>query len=143
MEEEMNRFIRGQRVLQIEKELVRFEGAAHWSFCVEYLDGGKPSSSPALTGGRVKETIDWRERLSEEQFLLFSALRDKRKWLAAKEGIKAYMVATNAHLGQIVEEKISTLAELKKMRGFGDAKLEKYGEALLAVAHAEESGKSD
>ena len=46
MQEELNKFLRSQRVLQVEHRLVQDGGASYWSFCIKYLDG----KSGALKG---------------------------------------------------------------------------------------------
>ena len=41
------------------------------------------------------------------------------------------MVLSNEQLAQRVRKKVSTKAGLKEIEGVGDARVEKYGEALL------------
>ena len=44
-----------------------------------------------------------------------------------------YAVCTNEQLAEMAKARAATLADLKKIDGFGDAKAEKYGEAFLAA----------
>ena len=130
-EAEMNGFLRGHRVLAVKKEFVADGENSFWSFCVEYLDG----AAVATTGGTASSSrppkVDYREILTPEEFELFSRLRDWRKAAAEKEGVPVYAVLTNEQLAQVVQKKINSKAGLKEIEGVGDARVEKYGDALL------------
>jgi len=141
-EEELNRFLRSHRAVSVQRELVQIGTAASWCFCVEYLPGSQPA--PEQPGGRRR--IDYKEVLSEDDFSLFAQLRDVRKQLAAGEAIPVYAVCTNEHLAEIAKARPATLAELKKIEGFGEAKAEKYGESLLKAvqtAGGKKQGEGD
>lgn len=60
-QEELNSFLRSKRVLAVEKVFVN----NGWSFCVEWLEGGK---APA-TAKRGNPKVDYREILSVEDFV--------------------------------------------------------------------------
>lgn len=61
------------------------------------------------------------------------ALRRWRSDTARKEGLPAYIVAYNATLREVAERRPKTLEELASIRGFGPAKLARYGPAVLAL----------
>ncbi|MCX2746443.1 ATP-dependent DNA helicase UvrD2 [Arthrobacter sp. MI7-26] len=67
----------------------------------------------------------------EEQ--TFEALRQWRKDEALSNEVPAYVVFTDATLTAIAEARPASLEELAKLAGVGPSKLEKYGEAVLAV----------
>ena len=93
--------------------------------------------------------MDYKEILSADDFAVFVRLREARKELAAKEAIPVYAVCTNEQLAEMAKDRAATMADLKKIDGFGDAKAEKYGEAFLAAmreadgARDEAGGKPD
>ena len=66
----------------------------------------------------------------------FEALRDWRRGTAAEAGIPAFVVFTDATLVAIAEDKPPTLNRLATLPGVGPSKLERYGEAVLAVLAA-------
>jgi DNA helicase-2/ATP-dependent DNA helicase PcrA len=67
----------------------------------------------------------------EEQ--TFDALRQWRKEVALAADVPAYVVFTDATLTAIAEAVPTSLEQLAKLAGVGPSKLEKYGEAVLAV----------
>jgi DNA helicase-2/ATP-dependent DNA helicase PcrA len=67
----------------------------------------------------------------EEQ--TFDALRQWRKDEAKSADVPAYVVFTDATLTAIAEAKPTSLEELAGLAGIGPSKLERYGEAVLAV----------
>ena len=75
--------------------------------------------------------MDYKELLKPEEFEVFSRLREWRKATAEKEGIPVYTVLTNEQLAQMVRKKVSSKAGLKEIEGIGEARVEKYGEAVL------------
>jgi len=67
----------------------------------------------------------------EEQ--TFDALRQWRRDEAQSADVPAYVVFTDATLTAIAEAKPASLEELAGLAGIGPSKLERYGEAVLAV----------
>jgi DNA helicase-2/ATP-dependent DNA helicase PcrA len=67
----------------------------------------------------------------EEQ--TFDALRQWRKEVALAAEVPAFVVFTDATLTAIAEARPTSLEQLSQLAGIGPSKLEKYGEALLAV----------
>jgi superfamily II DNA helicase RecQ len=129
MEEELNRFLRAHRVLQVRKELVVLPAGACWAVAVDYLihTGGE------LPGEVRRDKLDYKMILNEEQFAVFSKLRAARKELAEKEGVPVYAVFTNEQLAAMVQTKAASKSALEKIEGVGAARTAKYGEAMLRV----------
>jgi DNA helicase-2/ATP-dependent DNA helicase PcrA len=63
----------------------------------------------------------------------FDALREWRLARAKADEVPAYVVFHNATLAEIAERRPRTLSELAAVPGVGPAKLERYGEDLLAA----------
>jgi DNA helicase-2/ATP-dependent DNA helicase PcrA len=64
---------------------------------------------------------------------VFAALRDWRTSTARDEGMPAYVIAHDTTLAAIAQARPSSLAALRRVKGMGPAKLEKYGDGILEV----------
>lgn len=65
----------------------------------------------------------------------YESLRKYRLAVSKEEGLKPYMVFTNEQLDSLIQNNPKTKDELIKIKGFGEKKVEKYGEAILAILH--------
>lgn len=136
MEAELNAFLSGHKVLRLTRELVERESSPGWAVCVEYVAG---AAVAAATGGgsvgskRGGDKIDYREVLSAEDFAVYAQLRDLRKELAQKEGVPVYGIFRNDQLAAIAQQRPRSRAALGKIDGIGEARVEKFGAAVLAL----------
>jgi len=65
-----------------------------------------------------------------------AALADLRAWRSARardEGVPAYVVAPDALLAGLVEERPESVAALRRVKGMGPARLDRYGDEILAI----------
>ncbi len=129
MQAEMNRFLAGHRVLEIEQHFYQNEKGAIWSFCVRFIQG----SSANYSNPFVKSKTDYKEILSEQEFAVFSKLRECRKILAANDAVPAYAVFTDEELAGIARLPVIEVGKLISVKGIGDKKAEKYGKQLLEL----------
>ena len=125
-EQELNSFLSTHRVLTVRREFVSQGENSFWSLAVEYLEGTASFLDSNKNTVR-KPRIDYKEVLNENDFAMFSKLREIRKQTAEKEGIPVYAVFTNEQLAEIVKRKVKTKTEMRKIEGIGEAKVEKYG----------------
>lgn len=141
LEEEANRFLRGHRVLSVQRQLVQDAGSAYWALCIEYLEG---ITTAKEFGGKNsgKQRVDYREVLDPEVFDVFSKLRERRKELAERDAVPVYAVCTNEQLAEMAKKKVTSKAGLLEIEGFGEAKAAKYGDSLLAVLTTRNGAKA-
>jgi ATP-dependent DNA helicase RecQ len=72
---------------------------------------------------------------------LFAALRAARREIATRTGVPPYVVFHDSTLREIAARQPCTLSELGEVQGVGEAKLLRYGEAMLAaIAGHRETG---
>ena len=71
--------------------------------------------------------------LSADDQPLFEALRGLRAELAREQSVPAYVIFHDATLRAIAERRPRSLGELGTLPGVGSAKLERYGEQVLAT----------
>lgn len=125
--QELNAFLAGHRVLEMEQQFYSGEHGACWNFCVRYLN----SSNNA--GGSAKVKIDYRQVLGEEEFIRFAKLREIRKEIAQQEAIPAYAVFTDEELAGIAQLTEITVGSIQTVKGIGEKKAEKYGRLLIGA----------
>lgn len=73
------------------------------------------------------------DALQPDQRDRFERLRSWRRETAQEQGVPAYVVFNDATLRELAVDRPSTLAELSEVSGIGRAKLEHYGDEVLAV----------
>jgi superfamily II DNA helicase RecQ len=117
----------GHKVLEVEQRFFQNEKGGCWSFCVRYL----PKS--ANFQNTQKEKIDYKQVLSEDEFAIFSKLREIRKQIATTDAVPAYAVFTDEELAGIAKLPIIEEKKLMTVSGIGDKKVAKYGKQLVAM----------
>jgi ATP-dependent DNA helicase RecQ len=63
-------------------------------------------------------------------------LREARRALAADAGVPPYVVFHDSTLREIAATRPRSLGELARVNGVGEAKLARYGDAMLAAVEA-------
>jgi ATP-dependent DNA helicase RecQ len=107
-----------------------------------------PAAKPILKGADKVEIVlppkrtRRRDRKASQDYPhdpLFEALRARRRELAAEASVPPYVIFHDSTLREMAELKPTTRHALSRVSGVGEAKLERYGEAFIAVigAHSE------
>ena len=133
LNEELNAFLRGRKILEVEQQLVERNGGACWTFCIRYVD---KKASPESAG---KQRKDYKKALSKEAFDRFARYRAIRKEMAEKDGVPAFAVFTDKELSGLAELEELTPVSMKTVKGIGDKKVEKYAERFIKAMKDEES----
>lgn len=122
--EELNRFLRSQKIVDVKKELATIDGNSCWTFCVTYLESNSGSSADVA---KLKGKTDYMKVLDPATFEIFSVFRKVRKQIAEKEAIPAYVVFTDQELAEMAKLPELTLQSIASLPGIGKGKTEKYG----------------
>jgi hypothetical protein len=77
--------------------------------------------------------IKSKEIESEDLDTLREQLKKFRLETSRKENIRAYFVFNNEEMEGLIEKRPQSRDELLKVRGFGEKKVEKYGEGILEI----------
>jgi ATP-dependent DNA helicase RecQ len=93
----------------------------------EPLDVTTRSGRPRRRRGGVPLDV------SSADLTLFEALRGWRREEAARQSVPPYVIFHDATLADIARERPKTSAALSKIGGVGQGKLDRYGEAVLAL----------
>lgn len=141
-EEELNGFLARHRVVGIDRRWVDLGTSSFWAVCVDHLVAG-PDARRGASFGRNR--VDYKQVLSPTEFAAFSRLRELRKEIAQADAVPVYAVLTNEQLALIVQQRCRTAADLGRIEGVGDARVEKYGGRILEILAAlpEQSNAAD
>lgn len=137
--DELNRFLRSQKIVEIDKQVVVQGGVSYWSFCITYL----PVAGVAVSEADRREKVDYKKVLDERTFGVFTMLRTLRKRIADREAIPAYAVFTDAELAEIAKIENPDAKKIRVIPGVGEKKIEKYGAELCQMLEYEKGGLSD
>jgi len=128
--EEMNHFLRANKIVDIRKELAMLNGNGCWSFCITYMQDSRPSENEQPRRGNGGK-VDYKDVLPEDVFARFSDLRKIRKQIAENEAVPAFAVFTDAELAEMAKLSELTSEGMKRIPGIGNRKVEKYLELFL------------
>lgn len=90
-ETKLNAFCAQHRITNVEKNFVADGSNSFWSICVTWLD----NQGSIQVDNKRKNKIDYKEILNDDDFNIYSQLRNLRKVLAEREGTPAYNIFTN------------------------------------------------
>jgi ATP-dependent DNA helicase RecQ len=97
----------------------------------------KRTSSKAERGTRLREAF-----AGANEDPLWLALKAKRMELAREQGVPPYVIFHDSTLLEILKQKPSSLTELGRISGVGQAKLTRYGDEFLRVVEDVANGVS-
>jgi superfamily II DNA helicase RecQ len=120
----MNAFLDSVEVKLTSTNFVTTGTTDFWSAVVFY-ELKKSDSKPT-------EVIE----LNEQEYEIFTALKQWRNDLAQKLGWSSFRICHNSHLISIVKSKPQNLDELKTVKGFGESRTLNYGDDILSVLNA-------
>lgn len=124
-------FLADKEVLAIRDHFFVRDGVPYLTLVARYRTGVAPA--PATGRPDASRDDSWRELLTDADWPLFDTLRAWRVERAKREGVPPYVICNNRQLAETVKARPPTLAALGRIEGFGEAKLKKYGQDLLAL----------
>ncbi len=125
--DELNKFLRTNKILEIENHLTQINNNAYWCLCVKYFENGGYFTTTD------KQRVDYRDELDENTFKIFARLREVRKQIAMEEAVPAYAVCTDQELASIAKLQEITVLGIRSVKGIGEKKVEKYGERIVKL----------
>ena len=125
--DEMNAFLRGNKILEVEHHLVVNKNGACWCFCVRYIE-----KQVSASGFGDQKKVDYKKELDEATFARFSKLRVIRKQVATQEGIAAYIIFTDEELAALAKLEEITEKNMLEIKGIGEKKVERYSKYFIS-----------
>jgi superfamily II DNA helicase RecQ len=130
--QKMNAFLRGHKIIDIEKQFVNNASESFWSFCIRYINSDNQLS---LNPQTQKAKVDYKEVLEEKTFAVFSKLREIRKEIAQADAVPAYAVFTDYELSEIAKLPVISESTIQSIKGIGQKKAEKYASQIQSIFH--------
>jgi superfamily II DNA helicase RecQ len=127
---ELNAFLASHAIATVNQQIVSTPGGPMLIFVVETVPSNADGRSRQ---GTAKPKIDYRDELTEEQFAVFSRLRDERKRIADAEGAALYNIFSNAQLAEMVRGRFTTIEQIASIDGLGKARVKKYADSFLPI----------
>ena len=124
-DEPLVRFMVNKRMQRFDPAFFQHEGRPYWTVLLEY-ENLLPEEEKRPTG----------RDLPPERAALLEKLRLWRREKAEREGVPAFVVATNSHLEQVVLKGPCTLEALRQISGFGKKKVDRHGKEIVDLVTA-------
>ena len=132
----MNRFLRGNKILEVQNQLISNENGAYWCFCVRYIE------KAFALAREVKAKVDYKHVLDEATFQKFSRLREIRKKVAADEGLPAFAIFTDEELAGLAKLDVITPKTMLSIKGIGDKKVERFAKHFVTNSERDETNRT-
>ena len=121
----LNEFLSTVAVKKTATQFVTGQPQSYWSILVFYEDQ-KPEKPDQI------EEKD----LTEEEKVVFETLKLWSQHKAEELQVLNFLVCHNSELMRLARDKPRSLEELSRIRGFGDRKIARFGEEIIAVLNA-------
>ncbi|MFN0213180.1 MAG: HRDC domain-containing protein [Saprospiraceae bacterium] len=124
----VQQFCVNKRVNRMETRFFCHSGRPYWTVAIHY-DVLLPEAEVGFSKRKQEEEAG----LDDAQKVLLQRLKEWRRQTAEQAGFPVYIIATNRQLADLVQQQCTTLDGLKNVKGFGGARMEKYGKGLTAL----------
>lgn len=132
----LQEFIKDKESLSVRDHFFVKNDTPYITIVIHYQENHE---QPTASGSARKRDESWRELIKDDELPLFNTLRSWRSERAKRDGIPPYIICTNRQLAEMVSERPLSLSALAKINGFGRAKVDKYGKAILPLLKTEDS----
>jgi superfamily II DNA helicase RecQ len=132
-EEELNLFLETISTKKTSSQLVTNDETNYWSILVFYEQ--KTTREPRVTQTE-KVSFPTDTELTNEEQKIFEAFKIWRQTKANELNFPAYMICSNSELISLVKTRPETIEQLIKIKGFGDQKIAKFGDEIIALLNS-------
>ena len=130
-QDNLNDFLESVSVIKTETELINGQ-PNFWSILVFYDDEKTVKQWKTFE----KTSLTDESELTDEEKLIYSALKQWRQDMGTQLNILNFMVCHNTELMTIAKVKPQSLDELSKIKGFGEQKIAKFGDDIIALLNS-------
>ena len=109
-----------------------------WSLLVHYTEKSNDYNEPLTNHEEQSQKADNKTEsdLTENEVSIVENLKYWRIQRSKEESLPPYMILSNQDILQVAKIKPQTLEDLIEIKGFGDRKVEKYGDDVLSILGA-------
>lgn len=107
--------------------------ASYWSLLIHYNEKGKSPKTEKIPVER-NEVVE--QDLNTNQKVVYEHLKAWRAEKAQNQKIPSYTICHNSELLNAILREAKTPADLRTIKGFGELKVEKYGDEILSIINA-------
>ena len=126
-------FLAGKELVRWEAHFITTKNDHYWTILVEYVPTAPGSPKSLGSEGTKKRNESYKDIMTEQDWPLFTNLREWRGETSKKEGVPPYILFTNLQLAKIAVTRPTSLNALQGINGIGKAKREKYGNDVLRI----------
>lgn len=130
-QDNLNNFLGSVKVKKTATKLINGQ-PNFWSILVFYDD--QRTEKQEKTSNKI--SVIEESELTEEEKRIFLTLKQWRQDKGTQLNIPNFMVCHNTELMTIAKLKPQTLGELLKIKGFGEQKIAKFGDDILALLNS-------
>jgi superfamily II DNA helicase RecQ len=130
-QDRINGFMETVAVKKTATELVQGQ-PNFWSILVFYEEA--KAAQPKVISDKLSVTDE--NELTDEEKVIYEALKIWRQDKATQLNVPAFMVCRNAELITIAKVKPETLADLEAIKGFAEQKTTKFGDDIIALLNS-------
>ena len=138
-EGELNAFLRGHRILSVDRHFCSDQGG-YWALIVEYAEDGH---ADMVRPSKRRERASVTDELSDVEKARFERFRKKRYEVSLERGIPAYAIFTDKELAILSRLEELSFEGVKSLKGISPAHLEDNLHCLIEEQADETGGAPD
>lgn len=132
-ENDFNQFVETISVKKTSCQMVTNDKSNYWSILVFYDQ--KTTKEPRVRQPeKVSFPLDI--ELTDPEQKIFEAFKIWRQTKANDLNLPAYMICNNSELISLVKTRPDSIDQLVKIKGFGDQKIAKFGDEIIALLNS-------
>ena len=132
-QDELNLFLETVSTKKTSCQLVTNDNIIYWSILVFYDQ--KTTREPTVQQPeKVSYPLD--TDLTDAEQKIFEAFKIWRQTKANERNLPAYMICSNTELISLVKTRPETIEQLIKIKGFGEQKIAKFGDEIIALLNS-------
>jgi superfamily II DNA helicase RecQ len=131
-EKQLNHFLENVEFVKSDTHFVE-DKDSYWSVMVHYKE---KNSNLRLDIPADDQNATNEQDLNPEQKVFYQTLKLWRTNKAKELKIPSYLICHNSELLNAILRETKTPTDLRKIKGFGELKVEKYGDEILSVLNA-------